>query len=95
MRFYLMREMEVDKLLRMQLVLRYFSIPSPSPIQKKEKLKKKKKKKKISSPKQFPPGTPCASHVSQAYENGPWEIKDFSLYRMDRFKRNEMKNWRK
>lgn len=93
MRFYLMREMEVDKPWKMQLVLRYFSIPSPTQIQK--KLKKKKKKKKIFSPKQSPPGTPSASHVSQAYETGPWEIKDFSHYQMDHFKSDEMKNWRK
>lgn len=91
MRFYLMREMEVDKPLKMQRVWRYFSIPSPTQFQKTNK--KKIKKKKIFSPKQSPPGTPCASHVSQAYENGPWEIKDFSHYRTDRFKRNEMKNW--
>lgn len=73
MRFCLMREMEVDKPWKMQLVLRYFSIPS---LTQKNQLKKKIKK-KIFSPKHSPPGTPCASHVSQAYETGQWEIKDF------------------
>lgn len=86
MRFYLMREMEVDKPWKMQLVLPYFSIPSLSLL-----TQKTNKKKKIFSSKQSPPGTPSASHVSQAYENGPWEIKDFSHYRMDRFKSDEMK----